>query len=280
MRDPLPSRQPRRPGRAARSSWCAGVLACFAAATPLAVHAAAPDSVLTRRATAHPMRYHVALPRGWSAGRAWPVLVVIPDAARDFVPNLERFVRARGDRPYLLVAPEVLSCGGARTRTRDLYTYTAAEWDALAGGDDFAFEDAGLAAVLADVQREWHGEPRAFLTGWEAGGHTVWAQAFRHPERWRAVVPVSTNYQRRGVPAAAFSRAAARASLPIQPLRCGAPSGDAIEAVTFIDRQMAVALQDARDHGWRPRPVQVIRGADHGPLPDAVFAWCDTLRRR
>ena len=27
----------------------------------------------------------------------------------------------------------------------------------------------------------------AFLTGWEAGGHTVWALALRHPDRWRGV---------------------------------------------------------------------------------------------
>jgi len=35
---------------------------------------------------------------------------------------------------------------------------------------------------------QWQGEAKAFLTGWEAGGHTVWAQALRHPSAgaaWR-----------------------------------------------------------------------------------------------
>jgi hypothetical protein len=231
------------------------------------------------RASAHAMRYYLALPPGWTAHREWPVLVVTPDAARDFEANLARFVRARGNRPYILVAPEVLSCGGAGSRTRDRYSYAPAESDSLQGGDDFAFEDAGLAAALADIHKRWHGEPQAFLTGWEAGRHTVWAQAFRHPERWRGVAPVTSNYQRRGVDSASFSRDPARTSLPIQAFRCGAPTGEGARAVTFLDQQTALALRDACEHGFQPRPVQVVPGADHGPLPEAVLAWCDSLRR-
>ena len=160
---------------------------------------AAPGAVTVHRASTHPMRYHLSLPTGWSATREWPVLVVIPDAGRGFAANLQAFVAARGDRPYVLVAPEVLSCGGARSRTLDHYTYARAVWDSLQGHDDFAFDDAGVTAVLADVRRQCHGEATAFLSGWEAGGHTVWALTFRHPERWRGVAPVTTNYQRRAL---------------------------------------------------------------------------------
>jgi dienelactone hydrolase len=245
----------------------------------IASHGATPTTS-AHRATTHPMRYHVALPHGWKADRTWPVLVVIPDAARQFTGNLDQFARARGDRPYILVAPEVLSCGGARSRLPELYTYTAAEWDSLQGGDDFAFEDAGLAAVLADVQRAWRGEPRAFLTGWEAGGHTVWAQVFRHPERWRGVAPVSPNYQQRGVTEASISRARERTSLPIQPFLCGAPNAEIARFMPVIEQQIAQATRDARDHGFAPRPVRKVPRADHGALPEAVLAWCDSLRRR
>ena len=228
----------------------------------------------------HPMRYHVALPAGWKADRTWPVLMVIPDAARDFKANLERFVTVRGSRPYILIAPEVVSCGGARTRTPDRYSYSRAEWDSLQCGDDFAFEDAGLAAVMVDVQKQWRGEPRAFLTGWEAGGHTVWAQALRHPERWRGVAPVTPNYQHRGVDARSVSRAPERATLPIQPFRCGAPRGEIAEHIPQIDAQIELAVRDAREHGFRPQPMRVVAGADHGPLPTVVLAWCDSLRAR
>jgi hypothetical protein len=209
------------------------------------------------------------------------VLVVIPDAAREFEGNLTLFVSARGDRPYILVAPEVLSCGGAGSRTRDHYSYSATVWDSLQGGDDFAFEDAGLAAVLADVHKQWHGESRAFLTGWEAGGHTVWAQAFRHPERWRGVAPVTTNYQGRGVTASSFSRAPERVSLPIQPLRCGAPKGDdAVMAIKYCDQQTAQALREARDHGFSPSPVRVVPGADLRRCRKQLSRGPDSLRRR
>jgi dienelactone hydrolase len=246
----------------------------------LAAGGADSAAISTHRASTHPMRYHLALPSGWKADRTWPVLVVIPDAGREFEGNLSLFVHARGDRPYILVAPEVLSSGGERSRTLEHFSYTRAEWDSLQGGDDFAFEDAGLQAVLADVHQQWRGEPKAFLTGWEAGGHTVWAQALRHPERWRGVAPVTANYQRRGVDSSSFSRAPERASLPIQPFRSGAPTAEMAKFMTFVDQQTAQALRDARDHGFRPGAVRVIPGAEHGPLCEAVLAWCDSLRRR
>lgn len=187
-------------------------------------------------------------------------------------------MKARGSRPYILVAPEVLTCGGARTRTLEHYSYSPTEWAELQSGDDFAFDDAGLAAVLADVHKTWGGEATAFLTGWEAGGHTVWAQAFRAPQRWRGVAPVTTNYQRRGLEPAAFSTAAARSTLPIQVLRCGSPTGEAATAMPLWEQQIDLALKDARAHGYSPRPVRVVTGAEHGPLPEAVLAWCDSLR--
>jgi dienelactone hydrolase len=246
---------------------------------PGAADAAAAPAVTLHRASTHPMRYHLALPAGWVAGRSWPVVVVVPAADREFAANLDRFVAARGDRAFILVAPEVLTCGGAGSRTLEHYTYTPSEWDSLANGDDYAFDEAGLAAVLADVHRGWGGEPKAFLTGWEAGGHTVWAQAFRHPERWSAVAPVTPNYQRRGLGDKDFSTAPERSKLPIHVFRCGAPSGDAAALVTHIDQQTRQAAADARAHGFAAVTVEVVPGVDHGPLPGVVLAWFDSLAR-
>lgn len=260
-----------------------GFLSAVGAALLMAgvIGAGAPSSstVTHHTATTHAMRYHVALPSGWSADRTWPVLVVIPDASRDFVGTLEAFAAARRDRPLILVAPEVLSCGGARTRVPERYSYARAVWDSVQGGDDFAFDEAGTAAVLADVRRTWHGAPTAFLTGWEAGGHTVWALAFRHPERWRGVAPVTPNYLRRGLDARSFSTAPERARLPLQVFWAGSVDPAMEQALQYFRAQTDTALADARAHGFAPATIRTVAGAPHGPLAEAVLAWADSLRK-
>src|SRR3954470_6289370 len=257
----------------------AALILALAAVGPSDHVIAAPSPIAEHQAGPHGMRYYLALPAGWKPGGSWPVIVAIPDAARAFEANLQRFVTARGDRPYILVAPEVLTCGGARSRTVEHYSYTRAEWMSLRPEDDFRFDDEGLIAVLAEVHRAWGGAPKAVLTGWEAGGHLVWAEALRAPERWRAVAPVTTNYQARYLDPSAFSTAPERSTLPIQVFRCGAASAAATAAMPVLEAQVDRAISDARAHGFAPRPVRVVEGADHGPLPEAVLAWCDSLPR-
>jgi dienelactone hydrolase len=239
----------------------------LAAATPITAHTAAT----------HPMRYSIAMPNGWAAGKTWPVVVVIADAHRDFVANLTRFAAVHTSTPFILVAPEVLTCGGTRGQTSPPYSYSTEEWRLARNVGEFEFDDAGLAAVLEDVHSKWGGETRAYLTGWEAGGHTVWAETLRRPERWHAVAPVTPNYQGRGLSAETFSEARERAALPIQVLWCGAPTGDAAKFSANLRSQADRALADAREHGFTPAPVRVVPGADHGPLETAVMAWFDSL---
>jgi hypothetical protein len=62
--------------------------------------------------------------------------------------------------------------------------------------------------------------------------------------------------------------------------REGAPTGEIAGYMAVLDQQIATALDDARSHGYAPRPVQVVPGADHGPLASAVLAWCDSVRSR
>ncbi|MBK8726378.1 MAG: hypothetical protein IPL96_10150 [Holophagaceae bacterium] len=202
---------------------------------------------------------------------------MIPDARRDFEGNLRRFVAARGGRPFILVAPEVVTCGGVSGQVSPPHTYTAGDWAAVKRAGDFAFDDAGLAAVLGEVQARWGGEAKAFLTGWEAGGHTVWAQALHRPERWRAVAPVSSNYQGRGLGQDHFSVAPERATLPLKVFWCGAPVGDEAQGLVFWRQQTARAQADARAHGFAPLPDQEVPGASHGPLCEAVLGWFESL---
>jgi len=238
----------------------------------------APAPAITiHQAKAHAMRYRLALPEGWQPGRAWPVVVVVPDAHRDFEGNLRRFVAARGGRPFMLVAPEVVTCGGVSGQVSPPHSYTAGGWAGVRGAGDVALGAAGLAAGRAGVQARWGGEAQAFLTGWEAGGHTVWAQAFRRPERWRAVAPVSSNYQGRGMGPGTFSTAPERTTLPLKVFWCGAPVGDEAQGLVFWREQTARAQADARAHGFPPLPDQEVPGASHGPLCEAVLGWFESL---
>jgi len=257
------------------------LLTVLVLATPVAgtTHPDAGNAVSAHQSKTHPMRYWLSLPAGWTPGRSWPVVVVIADAHRDFRDNLQRFVAARGTRPLILVAPEVVTCGGTSGQTSPPYAYTEPEWRAVQEAGAFAFDDAGLAAVLADVHSTWGGEEKPFLTGWEAGGHTVWEQVLRRPERWRAVAPVSTNYLGRGLESGGYSTAPERRTLPIQVFWCGAPTGDVAQSMAVLHAQTERALDEARRHGFTTRPDRVVAGADHGPLPEAVLAWFDQTRQ-
>jgi dienelactone hydrolase len=91
--------------------------------------------------------------------------------------------------PFLIVAPLVVTKGGANVRGVPSYHYCDAVWSEIERVGPIRFDAEGIAAVVADVKRLYVGEDRYFLTGWEAGGHTVWAMLFQYPEQWRAVAP-------------------------------------------------------------------------------------------
>ncbi len=246
-----------------------GALAASAAAAP-------PASPALETAAAHPMKYLLSLPRGWTPGRTWPVVVVIPDARRDFEGNLAAFVEARGARPFILVAPHVVTSGGANYRLAESYRYSDADWARVAASGDFRFDEDGIAAVLADVRRRAGGEEKVFLTGWEAGGHTVWALLFRHPEWFRAVAPVSTNWLGRWMGDGAYSASATRAALPVRVFFCdkaAAPAG-----WDFLRAQTKNAMDAAATHGFRDVTLATVPGRPHGPLADEVLAFFESVR--
>jgi hypothetical protein len=226
-------------------------------------------SIEHRTSAAHPLQYDLSRPRGWKPGGRYPVVVVVPDARREFKANLQAFVAARGDGPWLLVAPYVLTSGGA-SFPREHFPYDARAWARADAGTPFAFDEAGVAAMLAEVRERDGGLPGAFLTGWEAGGHTVWALAFNHPGWWRAVAPVSSNYQGR------WLAAAPPAGEPRPPLKlffCDHLSGDEERGRQFWLTQSNQAVEEAVARGFVRPALEVPPGSAHGPLAEAVLAW-------
>src|SRR5579883_3076713 len=98
-------------------------LACLLILWHLEVSVSNVDPVL-RTASTHPMRYYVAAPgRMPPPGERLPVLVCLAGADSNFKALIARFARARGERPFLLVAPCTFSNANAlRGEVRQWYT--------------------------------------------------------------------------------------------------------------------------------------------------------------
>jgi poly(3-hydroxybutyrate) depolymerase len=223
-------------------------------------------------ATGHVMKYTVSLPAGWTRDRTWPVVVVIPDATRDFAGNLAEFAAAGASTPFIFVAPHVVTSGGSSGyRAASGFRYSDADWGEVDRLGDFRFDEEGLVAVVADVHARFNGDEQVYLTGWEAGGHTVWGLLLRHPERYRAVAPVSTNYLGRWL-GATQPVPSATATPPVKVFFCG--TGCAPEdARQGLLTQTRAAISAARARGFGEIPIEVREGTHHGPLAVDVLAW-------
>ncbi len=253
----------------------------LAATCPTTVPAAAGQPGATplelKTASTHPMKYWVSAPQGPAPAGGWPVLVVITDATRQFQATAEAFVAARHADQVAIVVPVTLGSGGQAQRVREVFPYDSTAWARAEKDGNCAFDDDGVGAVLADVRRSAHTAERATLTGLEAAGHVIFAQAFRHPERWRAVYAVAPNYRERCLDGVEFSRDPSRASLPIVILH---GERDTVWTTYFIAGQAEAAHAAARVRGfgnWRDRAIPA-RG--HEFMPEVVFEAmrADTLR--
>jgi dienelactone hydrolase len=209
------------------------------------------------------MQYDIARPSGWKPGARYPIAVVIPDATREFRKNLEAFIEARRDAPFILVAPYVVTSGGAGV-PHEAFPYAETTW-ANIDQAPFAFDEEGLAAALDDVRARDGGQPGgAFLTGWEAGGHTVWALLFRHPEWFRAVVPVSTNYQGRWLESEKVA-ALPKPQPVVKVLFCDTLTGNDEKGRQFWLAQTKNAQNEAVRRGFAPIPLEVLPRHAHAP---------------
>lgn len=234
-----------------------------------------PGGLERQTATGHPMKYWLSLPAGWHPGGSWPVVAVLEAAEKEYQANAERFVAARGDRPFIIVAPYIVTNGNQGLRDPAIFPYTRETWDYIERVSSCRFDDEGLAQVLADVQRLYQGRDRCYLTGFEAGTHLLWAYTFRHPEQLAAVAPVTGNYRGRCVTPETFSTHAARASLPIRSFTGKldgffSPGGQ-------IYGQFLEAKAAAQAHGFLALSEEAVAGKDHVPLLAEVLAWFESL---
>jgi len=240
-----------------------------------AVPEVVPGGLTRLTATGHPMQYWISLPVCWHPGGSWPVVVALEAAEKEYQANAERFVAARGDRPFIIVVPYIVTNGNQGLRDPTIFPYTPETWATIDRVTGCRFDAEGLVQVLADVQRLYQGRERCYLTGFEAGTHLLWAYTFQHPEQLAAVAPVAGNYRGRCVTTEIFPSHAARASLPIRGFT-GSLDRD-FGAGGRVYGQYLEAKAVAREHGFLTLSDEVVPGKDHGPLPAEVLAWFASL---
>ena len=256
-----------------RSALPCCFLLAFSCALAAPVHAAEAPQLKT--ASSHPIQYYLSLPEGWTAGKRWPVVVVIDSADREFLQAATVFAEARGRAPFILITPLVVTNGGAGYRNVPTYHYSDAVWTTIQNSGAFNFDMAGITAIMQDVTKQYGGEDKYFIAGLEAAGHTIWGILFNHPEAVRGAVLVCPNYLGRWVDEARVSSAPERAALPI---RNFVGSKDELCAPgNPIYTQMQKAISVAEAHGYKNVTLTRVEGKGHERLADEVLAYFSSL---
>jgi predicted peptidase len=230
------------------------------------------DSLQLKKANGHPMQYFVSLPDKWTPAKKWPVVVIIESADKEYRENALRFVRARKDLPFILVAPYNVNNSRQGRRDPKVFPYSPADWDFIEKTGDCQFNLDGINHIVADVQKNYNGEDRFYLTGFEAGAHTVWQFIFQQPEKLRGAAPVAGNYNQNScMTEPLFSKDKSLVQLPVKGFSGSADPAFGINGVVYY--QWKNARQAAIDHGYKNVTEAIVPGKAHVPLPMEVLNW-------
>jgi poly(3-hydroxybutyrate) depolymerase len=237
------------------------------------------DTLQLKTAGNHPMQYFISLPDNWTKEKKWPVVVIIESADKEYKENALRFVRARKAMPFILVAPFNVNNSRQGRRDPKIFPYSEETWDMIDKTGDCKFNMDGITRIVADVQKQYNGEEKYFITGFEAGAHTVWQFLFQHPERLKAAAPVAGNYNQNScMTAQAFSEDSSLVNLPVRGF-----SGSMDEAFGpngIVYYQWKNARQAAVAHGYKNISETTIPGKGHIPLPTEVLSWFYDIWRK
>jgi poly(3-hydroxybutyrate) depolymerase len=242
--------------------------AVMAAAAPVA-----GAQVRLKTTGAHSMQYYLSLPRGWTPARKWPVLMVFEGADRQFEKFGDTYVRARANEPFIIVAPLILSNRGAASARDKEYQYPKAAWDRIAADGACKFDLDGIAAIIAELQRDFGAQNRFYFASLESGAHIEWAWLFRFPETVRAAAFVTPNYIGRCMDDASFSKSTAGRGVPVQILH-----GARDTVWQHLSPQAFNAKRIGEAHGMKNIVERIIAGRGYGPLADEVVQWFADVR--
>lgn len=226
----------------------------------------------------HSMQYLLSLPKNWSKNKTWPVVIVLEAADKEYKKNAQRFIAARGDMPFILVAPFNTNNGNQGRRDPSLFPYSAADWDYMEKVGDCQFNEEGLQNVIKEVSTKYNGEQKVYLTGFEAGAHELWAIVLNHPEWLNAAAPVAGNFRNRCAEPSKISVDPSRKKLPIKSF-----VGDKDEyfrPAGKVYNQWTEVKALATSHGFENISETIISGKDHVPMPEEVMNYFGSMLKK
>ena len=248
------------------------LLISFVAST--ALYSQSSDLQLMK-ATNHPIQYLISLPAGWSAKSKWPIVIIASDAEKQFRRDAEQFFTARKSLPFIIVTPFITTNGSQGHGDPSIYPYSKTVWDTIDKLSICNFDLDGLQSIVHDVQKTYSGSDKAFITGFEAGAHLVWAIAFQHPELLYAAAPVAGNYRSRCMETNAFSNDPSRSQLPIRSFTGSEDEDFGVKGKNY--GQYLDAKRVAIAHGYKNISEIEVQGKGRVLLPGEVLAYFNTV---
>jgi predicted peptidase len=230
-------------------------------------------SPVLKTAVNHPMQYYISLPQGWNKNKKCPVVLVIESADKEYKVNAERFIKARGSLPFIIVAPFIVTNGSQGQRDPAVFPYSTVTWDRIDKEGVCKFDKDGINQIMADVKKTYNTEEKYFITGFEAGNHLLWTLVLQQPGQLYAAAPVAGNFIGRCMDANLFSTDPGREQLPIKSFF---GEKDEYWAKGF-HKQDLNARTLAKEHGYKNISEQEIKNKGHEPLPDEVIAYFSSL---
>ena len=264
------------------SRWIAMLALCSALAAPPTALARQETGFLDRTVIFQGVeyRYAVYVPRDWSPGRRWPVILALHGGGTYGTDGL---TQSQG------------ALGSAITLHPDRYPAIVVFPHGHADG--LGWQGPNGQAAMEEVRKalnEFRGDPsRVYLTGFSAGGNGAWWLAYHHPGRFAAAVILSgwvTSFTGKQshiayppIAPAASGDAYAAVAKTVGSLPVWLVHGDADQTVSVEEsRHMFAALKAAGDDVH----LTELSGLDHNATWDPgyqnpdIATWMFAQRRR
>ncbi len=230
------------------------------------------------KAENHPIQYYLSIPKNWNRNRQWPMVVILEAADKEYKKNAERFINARGDMPFILIAPFNTNNGNQGRRDPNTFPYSIETWDYIDKVGDCQFNEEGLQQIIKEVSAKYNGEQKIYLTGFEAGTHVLWSTVFNHPEWLKAAASVAGNFRNRCVEPGKISKDPSGKNLPIKSFvgdkdEYFRPSGK-------IYNQWTEVKSIASTNGFENVSETIISNKDHVPMPEEVMNYFYSLLQK